>query len=148
MGNRSNLRFLSCLRCGTFGDCSNQDEQDSDACGYEANISNGLVCFVVLWICIDKNTHFVDLLVSPQKSSSTADHKQDAYNEEGLVHRTTIKSSPSSPMDVMMKSSPRVRRIRIVERPYDVLVTDSTPGKECTSSASYGLGQIPDKGTK
>ena len=51
-----------------------------------------------------------------------------------------------SPMDVMMKSSPRVRRVRVVERPYDVLVTDSTPGKECISSASYGLGQIPDKG--
>lgn len=66
-------------------------------------------------------------------------------------HRNLIKPLPfrlSFPMDVMMKSSPRVRRIRIVERPYDVLVTDSTPGKECTSSASYGLGQIPDKRTK
>jgi len=52
----------------------------------------------------------------------------------------------SSPMDVMMKSSLSIRRIRIVERPYDIPVTDSTPGKECTSSASYGLGQIPDKG--
>lgn len=46
----------------------------------------------------------------------------------------------------MMKSSPRIRSIRIVERPYDILVTDPTPGKECTSSASYGLGQILDKG--
>src|SRR4030065_2811530 len=54
----------------------------------------------------------------------------------------------SSPMDVMMKSSSRVHRVRIVERPYDVLVTDPTPGKECTSSASYGLGPIPDEGTK
>ena len=51
-------------------------------------------------------------------------------------------------MDVMMKSSLGSRSIRIVERPYDVLVTDPTPGKECTSSASYGLGQIHDKGTK
>ena len=54
----------------------------------------------------------------------------------------------SSPMDVMMKSSLGIRSLRIVERPYDVLVTDSTPGKECASSASYGLGQIPDKWTK
>ena len=45
-----------------------------------------------------------------------------------------------------MKSSLSIRRIRIVERPYDVLVTDSTPGKECTLSATYGLGHIPDKG--
>jgi len=45
-----------------------------------------------------------------------------------------------------MKSSLGIRRVRIVERPYYVLVTDPTPGKECTPSASYGLGQIPDKG--
>jgi hypothetical protein len=49
-------------------------------------------------------------------------------------------------MDVMMKSSLSIRRIRIVERPYDILVTDPTPGKECTSSASHGLGHVPDKG--
>ena len=47
-----------------------------------------------------------------------------------------------------MKSSPVIHSLRIVERPYDILVTDSTPGKECTSSAFYGLGQIHDKGTK
>jgi len=73
-----------------------------------------------------------------------------ARNEGGSDSNSLpVKNRPPFfPMDVMMKSSVSIRRIRIVERPYDVLVTDPTPGKECTSSASYGLGHIPDKGTK
>jgi len=59
-----------------------------------------------------------------------------------------LESTPAFSMDVMMKSSLELRSLRMVERPYDILVTDPTPGKECTSSASYGLGQIHDKGTK
>ena len=59
-----------------------------------------------------------------------------------------VHSCDYIPMDVMTKSSLSISRIRIVERPHDVLVTDPTPGRKCTSSASYGSGHTPDKGTK
>ena len=80
------------------------------------------------------------ICVSMRTASSSSDVSSWSCSKRWPANR------PSSPMDVMMKSSLGIRSLRIVERPYDVLVTDSTPGKECTPSATYGLGHIPDKG--
>lgn len=44
-------------------------------------------------------------------------------------------------MDVMMKISPVIRRIRIGERPCYISVTEPIPREVCISSASYGLRQ-------